>query len=338
MSSVELVLRLLVAGIFITAGAGKLLDLQGSRDTMVAFGVPESLSQLAGTLLPVAELLVAVALLPTASARVGAIAATVLLVLFTAGVGVALSQGRTPDCNCFGVVSSEQISSRTVARNAVLILVAAFTAWKAPGSSLSGWTQNVSAANIVAALAVLMLALTSVLLLQLRATIASQREQIKKGGSQPALGGLPPGAIAPAFELRTLGGGKTALADLQAAGNPIMLVFASQTCGPCNAMLPELVRWNETLDERITFALIESGVGNEDQLRDEINSLGRILTLVEKERELSDVYQVTATPTGVLIGSDGRIAAPQKMGAGNIEGLVRATLNEPQAEPSAAAR
>jgi uncharacterized membrane protein YphA (DoxX/SURF4 family)/peroxiredoxin len=328
MGSVELVLRIGLCLIFLTSGAAKLADLKQSRETLVAFGVPEGPAELLGTMLPVTELLVAVALLLTPLARWGAAASVLLLVTFCAGIGYALSQGRSPDCNCFGVVSSEQITGRTLARNAALIVLAAVAVWKAPGSSLAHWTQNASAANLVAALAVLGLALAMVMIAHTRQTLSSVRSELAEVGSAPVRPGLQPGAPAPRFEMPVLLEGETVTLDsLLERRTPVLLVFASQHCGPCMQMLPELVRWSETLDERLAFALVESGVQDPAALTEEISSHGTILTLLDDERAVAEAYEVNATPTAVLVGSDGLIAAHQSSGVGNIELLVRRTLD-----------
>ena len=52
MDTVEVISRILLAAVFITAGVGKLLDLQGSRQAMRDFGVPRQLADAAGALLP----------------------------------------------------------------------------------------------------------------------------------------------------------------------------------------------------------------------------------------------------------------------------------------------
>jgi thiol-disulfide isomerase/thioredoxin/uncharacterized membrane protein YphA (DoxX/SURF4 family) len=328
MASIELILRLLLAAMFVVAAGGKLSNLRASRDTVAAFGVPGRLANLVGTGLPFAELLTAVALLPTPSARWGALGAVVLLSSFTLGVGYALSQGRTPDCNCFGVVSSEQISHRTILRNAVLIALAALSAWRAPGSSLSGWTSSASAANLVAGLAVVLLALVVVALAQARRQIREMRFDLASVVRHRAKPGLQPGEPAPDFELPTLTDPRErqSLRETLRPGRPALLVFASQSCGPCLQMIPELVRWNETLNERISFLMIETGVEDAEELAAYIAQSGTVPTVVDGDNAVGTAYGVSATPTGILVAADGLIAAPQTSGAGNIEGLIRQAL------------
>jgi uncharacterized membrane protein YphA (DoxX/SURF4 family) len=54
-----LIARLLLALVFAVAGLAKLLDREGSRRTIVDFGVPSALAAPLGLVLPLAELAVA---------------------------------------------------------------------------------------------------------------------------------------------------------------------------------------------------------------------------------------------------------------------------------------
>src|SRR5207248_9503974 len=94
--------RLVLVAVFLVAGLAKLADLAGSRQAMRDFGVPARLATPLGTLLPLAELVVTVALLLPISAWWGGLGALILLLLFVAGIGYNLAQGRQPDCHCFG--------------------------------------------------------------------------------------------------------------------------------------------------------------------------------------------------------------------------------------------
>ena len=130
MDLVLLVARLLLAAVFAVAALAKLADLPGSRQAMRDFGVPARLAAPLGTLLPLAELAVAVALIPRASAWWGAVGALALLLLFVAGIGVSLARGRHPDCHCFGQIHSAPAGWQTLVRNGALAAVAGFVLWQ----------------------------------------------------------------------------------------------------------------------------------------------------------------------------------------------------------------
>src|SRR6476646_6100915 len=120
MSLLLLLLRLFLAGIFAVAGAAKLADLPGSQKAMRDFGVPSKLADVFGMLLPLAELAIAVALVVPPTAWWGAVAALALLLIFVAGIGYNLVQGRTPDCHCFGQLHSAPAGWSTLIRNLML--------------------------------------------------------------------------------------------------------------------------------------------------------------------------------------------------------------------------
>src|SRR5450755_1312192 len=109
MDSILLILRLILAAVFLVAGLAKLADLTGSQRAVRDFGVPTRLAVPLGLLLPLAELVVAIALLPRGWAWWGAVGALALLLVFVVGISSNLARGRAPDCHCFGQLHSEPI-------------------------------------------------------------------------------------------------------------------------------------------------------------------------------------------------------------------------------------
>src|SRR3954453_4768382 len=129
MGTALLIARLLLAGVFVVAGVTKLRDRAGSQKAVADFGVPSVLAPALGILLPLAELVVAGSLMPTATAWWGALGALVLLLLFVVGIAVNLARGRKPECHCFGQLHSAPAGWKTLARNGVLAAVAGFILW-----------------------------------------------------------------------------------------------------------------------------------------------------------------------------------------------------------------
>src|SRR6266545_271533 len=206
MSAALLIAGLLLAGVFALAGIAKVVDLDGSRRAVAAFGLPPRLASPLGTLLPAAELGTAALLGAGAiggtvdgaewggALLAGALSALALLTLFCAGIALSLVRGRAPDCHCFGQLHSAPASGRTLARNGALLSVAAFVA---SGDPL------LTAVAAVAALA----ALGAVTLLS--------RDRATHGAEQPTPEGLPLGSPAPEFELPALGGPPVSLEALR---------------------------------------------------------------------------------------------------------------------------
>src|SRR4051794_24193425 len=106
MDAAVLVARLVLAGVFIVAGVGKLADLPGFRATLRGFGVGERLARIGAVALPIAELTAATALLVQPLVMWGAAAALGLLLAFTGAMVNALARGDAPDCGCFGALQS----------------------------------------------------------------------------------------------------------------------------------------------------------------------------------------------------------------------------------------
>ena len=65
---------------------------------------------------------------------------------------------------------------------------------------------------------------------------------------------LEVGAPAPVFTLPDLSERAVSLGALCARGKPVALVFVDPGCGPCQALLPELGRWQSVLSDRLTIA------------------------------------------------------------------------------------
>ncbi|MGH9037225.1 MAG: MauE/DoxX family redox-associated membrane protein, partial [Acidimicrobiia bacterium] len=252
MGELTLVARLVLAGVFAVAGLGKLADRPGAQRTLGEFGVPEGLGRFLARALPVAELAVAVALIPGATDRAGAGGALVLLGAFTLAVAVNLARGRTPDCHCFGQVHSRPIGAATLARNAVLGGMGALVLL-GPDGGLGGWWGELGRVERVTVLGVGALAgvvalqgwvLVHLLSQQGRLVLRLDALEALVGsidaGDRP---GLPLGAPAPSFALPDPWGVRVVLEELLAPGRPVLLVFADPGCGPCNELFPDIARW-----------------------------------------------------------------------------------------------
>src|SRR5919202_2662837 len=145
MDALVLLARMLLAAVFVVTGVAKLVDREGSRRAVTDFGVPAALATSIAILLPLAELAVAIALVPTATALWGAVGALVLLFIFAAGIGANLARGRKPECHCFGQLHSAPAGWSTLARNGVLSVVAGFLIWQGreeTGPSIVSWLGN----------------------------------------------------------------------------------------------------------------------------------------------------------------------------------------------------
>lgn len=339
MDSLILALRLLLGGVFATAGVAKLRDLPGSRRAVEDFGLPAPAARWAGVLLPVAELAVAASLLIPASARWGAVAAAILLGVFVVAIALALRQGRAPDCHCFGQLHSEPVGRGTLARNAVLIAASIVVVANGPGPAVHTWFLDRSALELAA----LSLGLVAAGLAtrELRKWNRRRRKAAAiRAGFQAKYGssGPPLGSPAPEFALRDMRGTVHTLESLCALGRPVLLVFLHPECGPCRTLLPKLGRWRIRLAGQLTIAVLTQGGVSANQPLQEESGIEHLLL-----QEGSEVYQAyelrQGTPSGVVVSPDVRIASVAAAGDFAIEELIRLTLRraESEAQPGLAA-
>jgi peroxiredoxin len=351
MDAALLIARLLLAAVFTLAGVAKLADREGSRQAIVDFGAPSAIAAPLGLLLPLAELVVAATLLPASTAWWGALGALTLLSVFVVGISINLARGRKPDCHCFGQLHSALAGWKTLARNGALAAVAGFVLWGSyeggAGPSALAWLGALSASQLVGLLGgVLVLALLAgqwvflVHLLRQNGRLLVRLEALEtslaSGGSSVAPSqngtpldqaeGLPVGSEAPEFSLFGLYGESITLEALRSSGKPLMMLFTDPGCGSCNALLPEVGRWQEEHAPKLTLALISRGEVEENKTKASEHGLSNVL--VQKDWEVCESYEVGGTPSAVLISPDGKVASPVAGGDEGIRALLAYAVGE----------
>jgi peroxiredoxin/uncharacterized membrane protein YphA (DoxX/SURF4 family) len=357
MDTLLLLARLVLAGVFIIAGAAKLFDREGSKKALEGFGVPVNLAGIGGLLLPVVELIVGLLLIPRATAPYAAIAAFLLLAAFIAGIVYNMSKGRAPDCHCFGQIHSEPVGPSTLVRNGILAVVALFLVfggWTDPGPSVFAWIGDLSTSELIfGVIAILALAGVAVegwmivhlvsqngrVLLKLdslETMLNSQPGQQPTSATAPAkpVIGLAEGSLAPAFALPNLTGETVSLDSLRANGRPVLLVLSDPHCGPCNALLPEIGRWEKDHSERLTIAVISRGDADSNRAKGTERTLSHVL--LQTDREVAQSYGTTGTPSAVIVTPDGKIGSQTASGAEAIRQLVAKSTGTAPAAPSGA--
>ncbi len=352
MEIVLLVGRLLLAAVFAVAGVAKFVDRAGSRQALFDFGLPGGLAAPLAILLPLAEIVVAVALVPLATAWFGAVAALALLLVFVAGIGYNLARGRKPDCHCFGQFYSAPAGWPTLARNAVLAALAGILVWQGPetvGASAVAWIDSLTTGQIIGSVfgvfllgAVAAQAWFMLNLLRQNGRLMFRIEALeaKMTGTAPAapdpapqpIAGLPVGAKAPSFKLSGLYGETFTLDALRAADKPVMLVFSDPGCGPCNALSPDIAKWQREYGPKLTIASISRGTAEANRAKSTEHGLTHVL--LQEDREVAQAYEAYGTPSAVVINPDGTIASPLGMGADAIRKLVEQTVGTPTTVPT----
>lgn len=138
-SWIALLARLLLGGVLGVAAVLKLDDSPAEQVRAVrAYQLlPHGLDAVVGYTLPVAELLLAIALVLGIGTRLAAVLSGILMIAFIAGVASAWARGLTIDCGCFGgggeVAADETAYPQEILRDVGLLAVAAFLAYVGPG-------------------------------------------------------------------------------------------------------------------------------------------------------------------------------------------------------------
>ena len=365
MSNVLLASRLILAALFLLAGSTKLVDPRGWRKALREFSVPGLLTGPLMVLLPLAEISVAIALLPAALAWYGARGALALLIAFMLAVAFAMIRGRKPDCHCFGQLHSAPVGSQTLVRNALLGALAGWLAMRAPGTlgpGLYDWynTLGDEASKIALAAAAVIAVLFLLLLSRSRShplpvappveedaeaepveeaavVAATQSRTAPQPAATPpppppparvAYGiGLPVGTPAPMFELPRLTGEKRSLQSLLGQGRDVMLVFSRPGCKACDAIPSSLVKWARELEQSPNIVLITKG--KPEEIRPKLRDFGTAQVLLQRESEVAELYDCISTPSAVLIGADGVIRSELATGGPAIRQLLSSANHLP---------
>jgi peroxiredoxin/uncharacterized membrane protein YphA (DoxX/SURF4 family) len=330
MDTILVTAQLVLAAVFATAGVAKLLDLPGSRKAVADFGVPAGIATPFGTALPIMEIVVAAALIFVPTARWGAVAGLILLAAFIGGIANAMRRGQTPDCNCFGQIHSSPAGPKTLARNVVLTAIAILVVAAGPAPAVDAWFGDRSATELIAIGLGLVVsgafAYVGRQLWQQRSEIDTLRDDLERARANQKepeyeAEGLPVGELAPAFDLPALDGGSLSLAKLLERGQPVVLFFMSPNCGPCGGLLPDLVRWQRALRERVTTIVVSAGSLEENV--DAFGAAGVLDLAVDAPEEVFHAYRVAATPSAIAIDRSGRIASAPAGGLHMPEVVMR---------------
>ena len=131
MQWIGVIARLVVGGVWLTAGVLKLPDPTESVRAVRNYQLlPEALVPLVGHLLPLVEIVVGVCLVVGILVRANAVVSVVLLGAFIVGIASAWARGLSIECGCFGGGGTVQDPTAAypweIARDVGLLLAAAW--------------------------------------------------------------------------------------------------------------------------------------------------------------------------------------------------------------------
>jgi putative oxidoreductase len=145
--TVNLILRLIIGGVFIASAIAKIGNVQVGHGHGIQFShvpdlkqfaedvtnyhvPPRALNNLVAITLPWIELLAGGLLVLGIWKRASAMVITGLMVVFLAAIGWALVHGYDIRCGCFGTVDARKVGVTALAEDGLLLAIAAWLAWR----------------------------------------------------------------------------------------------------------------------------------------------------------------------------------------------------------------
>jgi peroxiredoxin len=137
--------------------------------------------------------------------------------------------------------------------------------------------------------------------------------------------GLKAGTPAPPFVLPDLAGREVSLTEQ--LGRRVLLVFSDPECGPCEALIPDLVRLDR--DHRADgLAIVLVSRGEPEENRGKAEAAGVEFPIVlQPGWRLSKEYGIFATPVAFLVDEEGVIERDVARGPTEILALAREALS-----------
>jgi hypothetical protein len=320
--------------VFGLAACAKFARRAETESTLGAFGAPTGLRRPLGFVLPLAELAIAAALLPAATAPFAGVVALLLLSLFTFFVGRVLARGEQVDCNCFGSLGPSRISRWTLVRNLALMVPAAIVASAGgsdAGPSAVAWIgdlEGVAAVGIVAGAALLAAVLSfffSWQLMRQNGRLLARLDALEGDGRRERgiLAGI--GEPMPHFELPDLSGHPVSLDELLADGRGLLLVFTDPGCHACDPLLPEIGRRQR--DSGLDPRPVVISRGDAASNRTKATEHGIELILLQEGFDLPKSVGVAGMPGAIALDREGLIASPPTLGTDPVRELLESTAS-----------
>jgi putative oxidoreductase len=143
----NLILRLIVGGVFIASAVTKVWNVQYSHAHGIQFShvpdlttfsqdvanyhvPPRALTNLVAITLPWIELLAGALLVFGIWKRASAMVITAMMVVFLIAISQAVIRGFNINCGCFGSVDARKVGVTALAEDVVLLGMAAWLAWR----------------------------------------------------------------------------------------------------------------------------------------------------------------------------------------------------------------
>jgi len=131
MKIVSLLLRLTVGGLFVVAGALKVLQPATFAADIGNYRLlPHEAINLLAITLPWIEVVAGILLALGVWKRASASVITVMLIVFLVAISQALARGLDVRCGCFGTVETRRVSALALGQDTALLAMAAWLVWR----------------------------------------------------------------------------------------------------------------------------------------------------------------------------------------------------------------
>ena len=131
MKAFNLILRLIVGGVFVVAGALKIWEPAAFATDIGNYRLlPHEAINLLAIMLPWIEVAAGLLLILGIWKRASALVVTVLMIVFLVAIAQALARGLDIRCGCFGTVDARKVGILALAQDAALLAMAAWLAWR----------------------------------------------------------------------------------------------------------------------------------------------------------------------------------------------------------------
>ena len=308
----------LVAVVLLWSAVGKLRDPGGAAEGFTALRVPGAFARpwMIGAH-PWVEVALAALLLVgpnwlRVSAAVGVLG---LMLAYLALVARAVRRGDDVDCACFGAWGPGRVTTRTVWRNAWLVVLAALSLWAALGGQ--SWLAEVAGSESGSWVVALGAALLTGGLV-----VAGQVGEAASESSRPAYAagdedlGDYLRVRTPAVPVRLADGTTRTLRQLSESRAQLLL-FVSEGCSSCVAIIAAVPEWRTAMPQ-IDIRLVVHAAAPFSHL----TSTDEPQTIHDSDAWLRETFDTRAMPSALLLGVDGHLAGGPVSGRDEVPAFV----------------
>jgi putative oxidoreductase len=131
MKMVNIIVRLIVGGVFVYAGAVKIYDPATFATDVSNYRVlPHETVNLFAITLPWVEVAAGLLLVLGIWVRASALVVTLLTLIFLAAILQAIMRGLDIRCGCFGTVEARKVGTVTLAQDVALLAMGMWLCWR----------------------------------------------------------------------------------------------------------------------------------------------------------------------------------------------------------------